>query len=167
MKRKCLYIVVLMLISQGCGFREKDNGAIDFRLDTFDHQRFYLHQQKGKVVVLIFWATWCRICKHQLSDFQSFQDRLNNDNFIITGICIDPENMDDIRRTVTGLNIRFPILLDRKGNVLKKYNITSLPGTVILDTHGKKRFSRTGYSDAIGKQIRSSILNMIENHNFS
>ena len=81
---KIVVLVGLGVLLSGCGADSDKVGpgdiAKDFRLDTLTHKRFYLNQHKDKVVVLVFWTTWCSICKTELVELKSLRNMPGSTN---------------------------------------------------------------------------------------
>jgi peroxiredoxin len=138
-----------------------DNDIVDFRLDTLGHDRFYLNQSRGKVVVLAFWSTWCTVCKSELVELRSFAASPEYKNLVIAAVCNDPENIDDVKKITQSLGIDYPVLLDKKARVFTKLGMSAVPTTVIIDQNGKVSFSRQGYDANILKQIKTSIESLL------
>lgn len=160
-------IMVLCVAAFLCGCRDDkdtfstDNGAIDFRLDTLKHERFYLNQYRGKVVVLTFWSTWCTICKSEMVELKSFASAPEYKNLVIAAVCNDPENIDDVKTIVQSLDINYPVLLDKKANVFKKLKMSAVPTTIVIDQGGKISLTRQGYDANIMKQIKTSVESLL------
>ena len=156
-------ILALSVVAFLCGCSDDkdafstDNGAIDFRLDTLRHERFYLNQYRGKVVVLTFWSTWCTICKSEMVELKSFASASEYKNLVIAAVCNDPENIDDVKTIVQALDINYPVLLDKKANVFKKLKMSAVPTTIVIDQAGKISLTRQGYDANIMKQIKTSV----------
>lgn len=129
----------------------------DFRLDSLSGERFYLHDQRGKCVVLVFWSTMCDPCKAELAYLSGLQRELADDRLVVAGICTDAEGPDRVRRAVEPLDVDFPILLDTTGEVAPDWQATVVPTTVIIDADGKVAWRRTGYDATVGRAIRSQI----------
>ena len=94
----CLAVLLLGCSDDG-GNLAPGSPAKDFRLDTLSHDRFYLNQHKGKVVVLLFWNTQCTVCKRQMVDLKSLPGTLPADGLTIAAVCTDPEYIDDLKKT--------------------------------------------------------------------
>ena len=160
-------ILALCVVAFLCGCRDDkdafstDNGAIDFRLDTLRHERFYLNQYRGKVVVLTFWSTWCTICKSEMVELKSFVSAPEYKNLVIAAVCNDPENIDDVKTIVQALDINYPVLLDKKANVFKKLKMSAVPTTIVIDQAGKISLTRQGYDANIMKQIKTSVESLL------
>jgi len=160
-------ILTLCVVAFLCGCRDDkdalstDNGAIDFRLDTLRHERFYLNQYRGKVVVLTFWSTWCTICKSEMVELKSFASAPEYKNLVIAAVCNDPENIDDVKTIVQSLDINYPVLLDKKANVFKKLKMSAVPTTIVIDQAGKISLTRQGYDANIMKQIKTSVESLL------
>jgi cytochrome c biogenesis protein CcmG, thiol:disulfide interchange protein DsbE len=137
----------------------------DFRLDTTEHQRFYLNQHNGKVVVLIFWATWCRSCKKAMLDLEAFTRLPEWQNVVVAAVCNDPENADDVKGIVKHLDLTYPILKDDSAHLSRKLKISALPTLFIIDQKQVLRFTRVGYDPATMAQVKSKVILLKEEGN--
>ncbi|MCU7837236.1 MAG: TlpA family protein disulfide reductase [gamma proteobacterium symbiont of Taylorina sp.] len=77
-----LIILLVFFISSGNVF------AIDFNYKDLDGQSHQLSQDKGKWVLVNFWATWCPPCRKEIPDLSDFH--LENDNAIVIGVNYEP-----------------------------------------------------------------------------
>ncbi|UCG13393.1 MAG: TlpA family protein disulfide reductase [Deltaproteobacteria bacterium] len=155
-------ILVLVHCNQASERPEQSLGfAPDFRLDTVSHQRFYLNQYRGKVVVLLFWTTYCNICKQEKLALDKLHDALGPKGVVVASVCTDPENIDSVRQIIKGLGVSYPTLLDRGARVARKYSVQAVPTTVIVGPEGRLCFRRIGYSGAIMRQIRSQVKRLL------
>lgn len=57
------------------------------KIKTFDNEYFDLSQNQGKLVIIIFWARWCSVCKKQMIDLDKFYSKYKNIEII--GLSID------------------------------------------------------------------------------
>jgi len=145
------------------GCRDDGGGAVpgsiakDFRLDTLGHDRFYLNQNRGKVVVLLFWDTQCSLCKREMIDLKSLQDAHGSEKLVVAAVCTDPENIDEVRSIVKELGIDYPVLLDRGADVSRKYGVVAFPTTVVIDKAGYISLAGQGYSAVIVRRVEVKV----------
>jgi len=161
---KIVLLVTLSVLLSSCGTDSDKLSpgdiAKDFRLDTLTHERFYLNQHKDKVVVLIFWTTWCSVCKAELVELKSLKNMSESENLVVAGICSDPENINDAKQLAKNLKIDYPVLLDKGQVVTGGYKISSFPTTVIIDQKGVVNFIREGYDAAIANQVKTKVASL-------
>lgn len=168
MKSKIITIILACCIGVllvGCGRRsgglKPGTAAPDFRLENLSRERFYLNQQKGKVVVAVFWATWCPYCTPHIAEMKAVRKAFSQEDAVIVGVCLDPENMGDLKRKVKETGIDYPMLLDVGGKVGAQYKVSGLPATVVIDQAQVVSMVTAGYSPAIVKQIKSKVSALI------
>lgn len=116
-------------------------------LNDLSGQQHNLYEWHGKVIVLNFWATWCRPCLIEIPDFIDFQARYADQGLQIIGIGLDKERK--LRNFVRTTGINYPILqadpelqyplLKQWGN---SYGI--LPFTVVIAKDGHLVFMQQG-----------------------
>ena len=119
--------------------------APDFTLMDMDGKRHRLSEQRGKVVMVNFWATWCPPCRKEMPSMQRAFEKLKNKNFVMYAINVGEDEDTIFGFTFsTGVELRFPILLDKKGKVIKEWPVLGLPTTFIIDTEGRISYRAIG-----------------------
>jgi peroxiredoxin len=112
---------------------EVGNVAPDFELNLLSGETVKLSDYKGKKVMLNFWATWCPPCKAEMPEMQQFYQG-NKAKVEILAVNMDPNA--DVAGFAKERGLTFPILLDKKNEVQKNYQIVSIPTTFFLDENG-------------------------------
>lgn len=130
--------------------------APDFELETIAGETFRLSNQKGRVVVLDFWASWCGPCIQAMPQVdeavRAFQDR----NVILMAVNIQ-EDADQVKKTLERLNLQTDVALDLNGGVAEDYQATAIPQTVIIDAEGKVARLFIGGDKDFGTQLQQAI----------
>jgi peroxiredoxin len=131
--------------------------APDFTLKSMDGPNLRLQEQRGRVVMVNFWATWCGPCRQEMPQLNKLYEKYRGSGFVLLGVNVD----DDARNAASvasKIGVKFPVLLDTDKTVSKRYELATMPSTVIIDRDGKVRYVhrgyRDGFEDAYEKQIR-------------
>ena len=116
------------------------NGAAFFLSDYVGEPRNrFSNQERKKVVILSFFATWCVPCKEELPELQSISNKFSNETLLTVLIDVNEKN-DEVLTFLKSLDVQLPVLLDKYGKVSEGYNIISLPTLFIIDNKGIIRF---------------------------
>ena len=90
--RKIIYssLLIISVLLSGCGNNTDPNiNAPDFTLKDLSGNSVSLHQYRGKVVLLDFWATWCLPCRHSIPELVELQDKYRDKGLVVIGISVD------------------------------------------------------------------------------
>jgi len=90
---------------------------------------------KGKVVAIRFWADWCKSCAEEMPVIEKVYDKYKDKGLVILAINIGQEK-DPVVKFVNGITITYPVLLDPGAVVTKRFGVTGLPITFIIDGDG-------------------------------
>jgi peroxiredoxin len=133
------------------------SAAPDFTLRTLSGPNTRLQEQRGRVVMINFWATWCGPCRQEMPHLNRLYDKYRSAGFVLLGVNVD----DDVRNAADvalKLGIKFPVLLDTDKAVSHLYDLSTMPSTVLIDRDGRVRYIHKGYlagvEDVYDKQIR-------------
>lgn len=122
--------------------------APDFTLRSMDGPNLRLQEQRGRVVMVNFWASWCGPCRQEMPHLNKLYDKYRGSGFVLLGV-----NIDDNARTATELaaklGLRFPVLLDTDKTVSRLYEMGAMPATVMIDREGRVRYLHRGYRDGV------------------
>lgn len=109
--------------------------APEFVLQNLQDQDVLLSSQRGKVVLLNFWATWCGPCRLEMPAFESAY-REWEDDFIVLAINFD-EPRPEVQAFVQELDLSFPVLLDPGAEIQRLYQVRGYPTSLMLDRDGR------------------------------
>jgi len=111
--------------------------APEFNLPTIDGEAISLSDLQGSLILVNFWASWCPPCKIEMPTLQRTFINYQNENFILLGInTAYQDDVINVQKSLTEMDITFPILLDNQGIVTKKYQVTALPKTFLISSNG-------------------------------
>jgi cytochrome c biogenesis protein CcmG/thiol:disulfide interchange protein DsbE len=109
--------------------------APDFTLRTFDGELFSLAEQRGKVVIVNFWASWCVPCREEAPILQEVWERYRGRGVVMVGVdYLDVER--DALAFIDEFGITYPNGLDMGKTISKRYRIKGVPETFIVDQEG-------------------------------
>ncbi len=103
------------------------------RVDTADIERL-VEQEKGKILILNFWATWCAPCRAEIRDLVRIRDEFPEDELSIIGISLD-FNPAAVPPFMQRKNMNYPVYIAAP-NVMDELQVTSIPYTLIYDQDG-------------------------------
>ena len=109
--------------------------ADDFTLPMPAGASFRLSEQRGKVVLVNFWATWCPPCLEEMPAMERLWRRHKDAGFVLVAISLD----SDPKRVppfVSARKFSFPVALDPKMAVAEKYGVRALPSSFVIDREG-------------------------------
>lgn len=110
--------------------------APDFTLKDLDGNEVKLSDYKGKIVILNFWAVWCKYCKQEMPDLNELDKELKEGNDAVI-LAVDVQESEDVvREYLTSNNISLKVLMDKNGSVAGSYGIEGYPTTFIINSDG-------------------------------
>ena len=133
--------------------------APDFSVTTLQGEHIALEDLRGRVVLLDFWATWCKPCLMATPGLVRLQRKYADAPFTIVGVSLD-RNRDAWRNYIEREKMDWPQYLDN-GRVATLFNVKPIPTYIVLDHEGVIRAIKTGYgSDTdswIDYEVRSAL----------
>ena len=99
---------------------------------------FDLAEQKGKVVVIHCWASWCDLCKQDIELLQKAQIKYARKQLTFLGINLDQQSAT-ARASKTSLRLNWPQLHDSglESDLANQLGILTLPTMFLIDADGK------------------------------
>ena len=117
---------------------EADNARrdqADFTLADLDGKTWTLKDQRGRVVLLNFWATWCPPCRKEMPDLEKLYQQFKGQGLMI--LAISDEGPSKVRPFIAQQKVTYPILLDPGRKVNELFQIQGIPKTFVYDRNGK------------------------------
>lgn len=133
-----------------------------FALKDLDGNEINLTDQRGKVVLVDFWATWCPPCLKELPHIQRFHEQYRDKGLVVLAISTDQEK-EKVRPFVEQHGYTFPVLF-ADGKVESAYKVGGIPVVYLIDREGAVQFHQLGYSPGGEKRIEQQVEKLLENH---
>ena len=134
--------------------------AADFSLPLLAGSQFSLAAEKGKVVVLDFWATWCGPCVKALPELMAEMSALPPDKvrFIAVNQAESPEV---VKKFIETRGWKIDVALDARQIAGKQYGADSLPHTVVIGPDGRIAWVKSGYSPTGAKECAAAVSKLL------
>lgn len=137
------------------------NPAPDFTLLSSTGENVRLAEQRGQVVMLNFWASWCGPCRKEMPLLEEMSKRYSTAGFVLYGVNVEEDNTD-AKKLIKELGVTFPILYDTESKASSLYNVDAMPTTVVIDKKGAIRFVNRGYKAGDEVKYREQIRELIK-----
>lgn len=106
-----------------------------------------------RLVLLNFWATWCKVCQKETPALVVIQEEFKN-NLIVIGVNEDGK-LDDAKKFAQDYGVTYPIIMDNDQRIMKTYGFFGLPSSVLINQAGKIVWAQEGELSA--KELRRVI----------
>ena len=132
-------------------------------LKLLDGGSFDIAAQNGKhVVILDFWATWCRDCQRGLPIVAKVAEE-----YRARGVVFCAVNFGEKAEKITGLlkekGWSMPVALDVEKGLSERYLVHAIPQTVIIDQHGVVRFMHFEAPPDVEQRLRAELDTLVSN----
>jgi cytochrome c biogenesis protein CcmG/thiol:disulfide interchange protein DsbE len=129
-------VVGLQLLHQSQSDVHPETGpAPDFTFTTYDGSEFSLSAQRGKVVLINFWGSWCGPCRDEAPELQALWDQYKDKGVMIVGVgYLDTER--EALKYLQEFHITYPNGADIGSKISGTYHTRAVPESYILDKKG-------------------------------
>lgn len=170
--KKVKVFLLFLLISSVAFSQEEKRGYIvevgqtapDFTLTTIAGKTLKLSENRGKVVMLQFTASWCGVCRKEMPHIEKeIWQPLKDKDFILVGIDRD-EPPDVVSAFAEKMKITYPLAPDPGARVFSLYakKEAGVTRNVIIDQQGKIVFLTRLYEKNEFDAMKEAIKNLVK-----
>jgi thiol-disulfide isomerase/thioredoxin len=124
------------------------NGGVDdplkFTLTRPDGSPLKLDEQRGKVIVMNFWATWCGPCLTEMPLFEKTAAKYKNDKDVFFLAITTDEDRNLVAPFLKQHKFTLPVAYADYLN--DHFAVSSIPTTIIIDRKGEVSFRQAGFN---------------------
>lgn len=103
--------------------------------ETLDGEHFDIDDQRGRWVVVNFFASWCPPCRSEHPELATFVERHAGGDAVLVGVAVN-DRRDDVEAFVDELGGGWPLLVDDTTSVVIDFAVTAPPTTFLVSPAG-------------------------------
>ncbi len=109
--------------------------ASDFSVSLLGGETLKLKAQRGKPVLVNFWATWCGPCREEMPAMERLYLKHRERGFVLLAVSVDSD-ASLVKPFLEKLKLTFPVTLDSKMDLANSYGVRALPASFLIDRNG-------------------------------
>jgi len=123
--------------------------APDLEGSLLDGRPVTLAHYRGKPLLVHFWATWCPVCRLEQGTIQALAQK-----WPVISIAMQSGDAEEVRRFMAREGLSFPVLVDESGRLARRWKVSGVPVSFVLDGKGRIRHATVGYTTRAGLSMR-------------
>ncbi len=161
-----LFFAGTLVFFVACSEKKADvaEGILAPNIDVSDArtgQALDVSHLKGKVVFVNFWASWCPPCKEEMPSIEAlYRELMKNDAFVMITILYKDEAKTAMNY-MQAFSYTFPLFTDNNGISAKRYGVTGVPETYLIDKKGTLRKRVIGPADWYSAEAKAYINSLL------
>jgi thiol-disulfide isomerase/thioredoxin len=120
-----------------------------------------LAHYRGNVVVIDFWASWCKPCRQSIPWLNDLRRRHGAEGLVVVGVNVDA-NRADADRFQRDVPIGFEVLYDPEGRLAEAFELQGMPTTLVFDREGKLARTVLGYRETRRDSHENEIIKLLK-----
>ena len=88
----------------------------------------------GNRLVVSLWSTWCGPCRRELPQLQQFAVEHQDVSVVAVNL---GDKLDSVAAYADEIGLTMPVVIDSEGRISSALGVTSVPSTIVIDSHGK------------------------------
>jgi thiol-disulfide isomerase/thioredoxin len=158
MRSKILLTILFPVLICYSYSQEIDKPAHFFNVLSTNGDTVNLQALAGKVVILDFWASWCKPCKEEMPYFIDLYNRNKDIGLVIVAVNLD-ENQDKLFGFINklGKEVPFYIIHDKDSKIAGDYKIETMPTSYVIDKKGVIKYKHEGFENSYKEQFENEI----------
>lgn len=130
--------------------------APQFTLPNLDGKQVSLKDFANKVIIIDFWATWCGPCRQEIPHLNRLYEDYRGKGLEIVGISMDTDEPESIKKFTRDFRMEYTVVIGNE-SVAEDFGLLGYPTTIIIDRKGNIVKKYTGYQPAFIQEIEKTI----------
>jgi len=109
------------------------------KFEDFSGNEIQLQDYIGKLIIINFWATWCKPCKKEMPSLDGLYKNKNFKNLEIFAVNMEAPNLSKTKKFFSDLNIqKLKIFFDPNLSFVKEFKLRGVPTTILINKKGEE-----------------------------
>src|SRR6266446_2989984 len=153
--------LILVSILFATATAQQPDPVPQFSLPQLDGRTLRSDDLKDKIVILDFWATWCKNCVSEIPEFNKLEKEYSARGVKVIGLAVQSGWASDIHKFVKQYNMRYAILVGNDDTV-SDFGVISFPNTYVIGPGWRVYKKYSGVSETKAADIQRDIETLLK-----
>jgi cytochrome c biogenesis protein CcmG/thiol:disulfide interchange protein DsbE len=116
---------------------------------------------KGDVIYIDFWASWCTPCKNSFSWMNKMHEKYKHDGFSIIAVTLD-KKPEKVTVFLEEIPAKFQILYDPEGQSAIRYGVKAMPSSFLINRKGVVVSVNKGFRESETSELEKKISHLLK-----
>lgn len=116
---------------------------------TLSGKPFDISQPRKEPLLIHFWATWCPICHLEQNSIQAISR-----DYPVISIAMNSGDNTSVKEFLQQQGLDFSVIDDPDGELARRFGVTGVPVSFIVDKQNQIRYAERGYTSEWGLRLR-------------
>lgn len=116
---------------------------------------------RGKVVLVDFWASWCKPCRDSFPWLNVMQRKYGERGLVVIGVNVDRERAD-AQRFLKDVPAEFTLIYDPEGALASRYELMGMPASFVFGPDGKLVNTHLGFRNGARAEREAELQRLLE-----
>lgn len=133
-QQRLIFIIILLAVLFAVSWltTSKQSISADLSFTDIDNQTHVLSDYKGKPVLVVFWATDCPGCIHEMPELIKLHQRYADKGLVMVGVAMAHDSLEQIQAMRAARNLPYTITWDKSGEIAAAFNNVRVTPTHFL-----------------------------------
>ena len=155
-----LLAAVLALPASAGEFEAWSPAIARHELKSLDGTTARVADLEGDIVVVNFWASWCKPCRRELVELQEWTEEMTGDDVRIVAVSID-QDRKNAERFLRKTGLTLPVYHDGTEGLARELDLPSLPCTVVIGRDGRIVRVEQGGRDVV-REVQAEVRELLQ-----
>ena len=135
--KRLIYCALVALTLTSCTHQSSDTEARWPSVIVVDSSGTELNTSdllNGNRLVVSLWSTWCVPCRRELPQLQQFAVEHQDVSVVAVNL---GDKLDSVAAYADEIGLTMPVIIDSEGRISAALGVTSVPSTIVINSHGK------------------------------
>lgn len=149
-----------MLLAGSAAALDRGSRAPEIGLTDLRGNRVTMASLKGKVVLIDFWASWCKPCKEEMPVLERLHKKYGAKGLVVVGVSVD-KDLAKAKEFISRTGVSFAVVHDAEHSVASRYAPAKMPSSFVVDKTGVIRFVHEGFEAGDAAALTSEVESLL------
>ena len=132
------------------------------RVDSANLADLSLASQRGKVVYVDFWASWCAPCRYSMPLLDGLRNQLQSEGALFEVVAVNVDaDVEDAKQFLNQYSVSYPLVSDPIGATPAAFDLQGMPTGYLVDANGNVRLIHQGFRPGDIESLEQAIRQLL------